>query len=104
MNPKVFIATGTGLAPIYNMITHLPKTVKKSLFFSVATHDELFYRKELESLEHLDLKIHVTRESVIGLEIGRVDIDAIDASHDTEWYLCGNPKMVSETKRRLLEK
>ena len=129
-NPKIFIATGTGLAPIYNMITTLRSSVipdlirdpaqpettgflhtqewqklpKITLYFSVATRDELFYRAELSSLANLDLKIHVTRENVEWLETGRVDVDTIDASPDTEWYLCGNPKMVSETKQKLSER
>lgn len=63
-SPKVFIATGTGLAPIYNMLVALQgKVLKKSLYFSVSTEKELFYIDELRTLTDLDLHIHVTRES-----------------------------------------
>ena len=62
--PKIFIATGTGLAPIYHMIQALSPDIKKSLYFSVATEAELFYRKKLESIPDLDLHIHITREKI----------------------------------------
>jgi ferredoxin-NADP reductase len=32
-NPKVFIATGTGLAPIYSMISNTPAEISKKLYF-----------------------------------------------------------------------
>jgi predicted ferric reductase len=62
--PKVFIATGTGLAPIYNMITTLPTEVSKSLYFTVATEAELFYIEKLRQIPNLDLHIHVSREEI----------------------------------------
>lgn len=99
--PKIFIATGTGLAPIYHMIQALSPDIKKSLYFSVATEAELFYRKKLESISDLDLHIHVTREKVEWCEEGRVDIDTIKANSETEWYLCGNPRMLSEAVEKI---
>jgi predicted ferric reductase len=32
-NPKVFIATGTGLSPIYNMILNTQENISKKLYF-----------------------------------------------------------------------
>lgn len=100
-NPKVFIATGTGLAPIYNMIHSLPSETKKVLYFSVATEAELFYVEQLRAIQNLELHIHVTREDIEWFEQGRVDASQIDWDSNTEWYLCGNPKMVSETIEKL---
>ncbi len=100
-HPKIFIATGTGLAPIYHMIKHLPKDEKTSLYFSVATEKELFYTERLKAFKNVDLHIHVTREKIDGHNEGRVDIANIEASPETEWYLCGNPKMIAETKEIL---
>lgn len=100
-NPKVFIATGTGLAPIYNMIYSLPIEMKKVLYFSVATESELFYVEELRKIPELELHIHVTRENIEWFESGRVDATLIEGDIETEWYLCGNPKMVSETQGKL---
>ncbi len=103
-SPKVFLATGTGLAPIYSMIVSLPEKSRKSLYFSVATEAELFYAEKLRAIKNLDLHIHITREKVGWYEEGRVDIDSIEASRDTEWYLCGNPKMVAEAEEKLSKK
>lgn len=100
--PKVFVATGTGLAPIYNMICVLPDSVVRSLYFSVSTEAELFYLDKLREISHLDLHVHVTREVVAGCENGRLDIDQIVASPDTEWYFCGAPDMVIAGKEKLI--
>lgn len=99
--PKIFIATWTWLAPIYNMIVSLPGTVKKVLYFSVATQAELFYVDKLRNIENLELHIHVTREQVEWFESGRVDVDLIETPLNSEWYLCGNPKMVAEAREKL---
>ncbi|MBC7498736.1 rubredoxin [Candidatus Gracilibacteria bacterium] len=103
-NPKVFIATGTGLAPIYNMITSLPIASRGTLYFTAATATDLFYIDQLKSIEGLDLHIHITREEVPGCIFGRVDVDMIMASPDTEWYFCGNPRMVTEAVDKLTKK
>lgn len=102
--PKIFIATGTGLSPIYHMIMQLPSEISKALYFSVATKADLFYAEELRSIPHLELHIHTTRESVEWCELGRVDVDSINADLDTEWYLCGNGKMIIEARDKLTER
>jgi NAD(P)H-flavin reductase len=56
----------------------------------------------LKSIKNLDLHIHVTRENIEWYDFGRVEIDSIKADKNTEWYLCGNPKMVSETREKLM--
>lgn len=101
---KVFIATGTGLAPVYHMIRSLGPDIQKSLYFTVATKDELFYVDKLKTISNLDLHIHVSREEVEWYAHGRVDVDTIEAAPETEWYLCGNPKMVFEAKEKLTKK
>ena len=80
------------------MISTLADDVSKSLYFSVATEKELFYIEKLRAFKNVELHIHVTREEVGGFEKGRVDITKIEASPLTEWYLCGNPKMVADAK------
>ncbi len=42
-----------------------------------------------------------TREKVEGCEQGRVDIDMIEANNETEWYLCGNPQILTEAIEKL---
>lgn len=61
---KVFIATGTGLSPIYAMIKAAPREIKKALYFSVSFKEDLFYFQELQAFTDIDLHIHITRESV----------------------------------------
>lgn len=99
--PKIFIATGTGLAPIYNMIHAVPTGVKKVLYFTISTAAELFYVEKLRAIPNLELHIHTTKEEVAGCEFCRVNIDEIIAENGTEWYLCGNPRMVTEAKEKL---
>lgn len=71
------------------------------LYFTVATCNELFYTDELRAIEGLDLHIHTTREETPECHYGRVNIDNIVATPDTEWYLCGSPKMVEEASANL---
>lgn len=103
-NPKIFIATGTWLAPIYNMMLSLAPETQKILYFSVATEWELFYIDKLKNIKNLDLHIHITRENIDGYESGRVDVNSIESSPETEWYLCGNPKMVTEAVQKLQQR
>lgn len=86
------------------MLLSLSDDIQKSLYFSIATEAELFYVEKLRRIKNLDLHIHVTREEVEGYEKGRMDITSIEASRDTEWYLCGNPKMVADIKEKLGER
>jgi NAD(P)H-flavin reductase len=83
------------------MICSLPKESKESLYFTVATETELFYAKELKRIENLDLHIHITKEKHEDHKHGRVDVDTIIATPDTEWYLCGNPRMIDEATTKL---
>ncbi len=103
-NPKIFIASGTGLAPIYAMINSLENSVDKKLYFTVGRKDELFYVKEIESLLNLPASIHTTKEEVENCINCRVDVDNIEATFDTEFYICGNPNMIQEAKEKLEKK
>ncbi len=103
-NPKIFISTGTGLAPIYNMVRSFSSDIQTKLYFSVATKNDLFYEEKLKALRNVELHICTTREEVAWCEFGRVDIDMIEADSDTEWYLCGKPRMVSEAKEKLTKR
>ncbi len=103
-NPKIFIATGTGLAPIINMACSLPENIQKSLYFSVSMLGDMFYTEELRAIKNLDLHLCVSREDVAGCTFGRIDIDTIEAPLETEWYLCGNPQMMEESVAKLTQR
>ena len=81
------------------MILSMGEGIKKALYFSVATEQELFYVEKLQKIKNLDLYIHVTREDVDGFEKGRVDIGSIEANSETEWYLCGNGRLNASSCR-----
>lgn len=83
------------------MITSLNSQIKKKIYFSVASHEDLFYVDEIESIEDLESFIHLTREKSEIYREGRVDIDSIIATPETEWYLCGNPGMITEAREKL---
>jgi NAD(P)H-flavin reductase len=75
--------------------------VTRTLYFSVAKVSELFYIEKLKEIKNLDLHIHVTREDDHEYEKDRVDIHSIEAIPETEFYICGSPKMVSDVKEKL---
>ena len=92
-NPKIFIATGTGLAPIFKMMNAIPDIPKK-LYFSVSTEDEIFYQDELAKIPNLENFSYVSGEKVDGYREGRMKFEDIEAPANAEFYLCGNPQMV----------
>lgn len=83
------------------MILSHVEDAKKTLYFSVAKTSELFYIEKLKEIKNLDLHIHVTREDGHEYEKDRVDIHSIEAIPETEFYICGSPKMVSDVKEKL---
>ncbi len=86
------------------MITSLAPAMKKVLYFTVAYENELFYLEKLRAISNLELHVHTTKEIVDGYEYGRVDVATIHTSENTEWYLCGNPKMVAEAREKLAQR
>lgn len=92
-NPKVFIGTGTGLVPLIAM-ANATKTNKK-LYFSVSYKADLFYVDRIKNIANLESHIHVSREWAEGCEAWRIDIETISFSKDTEFYICGNPSVVT---------
>jgi len=98
--PKVFIGTGTGLAPAYNMAKTTP-VKNKMLIFSVPYENELFYVENIKNIHDLKYEIYVTREEVPGYHFGRFDLTRYDFTKDTEFYLCGNPEMIKTNTEKL---
>jgi ferredoxin-NADP reductase len=102
-NPKVFIATGTGLSPMIHMLEETPEDTQKTVYFSVSTRDELFYEEILASYENTEILISISRENTPGYLHGRIHLDK-DFSPDTEFYLCGNPTMIREKTEELKQR
>ena len=53
-NPKVFVGTGTGLAPLIAMMKGCPK-VKKTLYFGQRKEKDLFYLERMAKIPNLDV-------------------------------------------------
>ena len=110
----VFIAGGTGIAPLRAMMRHALAVPHRNigLFYSVRTPEEFAYQGELTDLKsrgEIDLYRTVTRASEdadwTGAR-GRLDRDALRALiHDPETlcFICGPRALVDEMPRLLEE-
>ncbi len=94
-NPKVFVATWTGLSPLYNMILNMPASSKNILLWWAAKQDEFYYIDKFRGYKNLQLELFVSQEEVKWYHNGRVDASVSDFPLTTEFYLCGNPSMVT---------
>lgn len=103
-NPKVFIATGTGLSPIYNMILNTPENISKKLYFWVATKKDMFYEDKLRECKNIEIHLFLSKEEISWYHFWRMDFSQCDFQRDTEFYICGNPWLVEETKKSLQKK
>ena len=112
----VFIAGGTGLAPILAMIDQIrrangPKP-KMLLSFGCASDKTFFYRDEIELrqwwIPQLSVRLSADRieDPASGLIQG-TPVDALDAEAisdpEAAAYLCGPPPMIEGARRRLVE-
>ena len=92
---KVFVATGTGLAPMIAMLEATPVETKKTVVFGVRNEEDLFYVERLRSFENTEVVITVSRpsDSWTG-KSGRVTDHLSCVTPESEVYICGNPDMV----------
>ena len=104
LNPKVFVATGTGLSPLYNMISCNTFSTSTTLLWWLATQEDLFYIDKFKAMKNLQLEIYLSKEEVQWYHYGRVNALTYNFPMDTEFYLCGNALMVTEQMKLLKEK
>ena len=104
LNPKVFVATGTGLSPLYNMISCNTFSTSTTLLWWLATQEDLFYIDKFKAMKNLQLEIYLSKEEVHWYHYGRVNALTYNFPMDTEFYLCGNALMVTEQMKLLKEK
>ena len=109
----VFIAGGTGIAPLRAMMRralHLPHR-NIGLFYSVRTPDEFAYEEELRALANageIELRQTVTRATDTDWSgpRGRLNRDALEELvHDpaTLCFICGPPALVDEMPKILAD-
>ncbi len=111
-NPIIFVAGGTGLAPILSMLRTIAAERRHHdkilLCFGLNRHSELFYEDELaylqEMMPRLEVRISVgePHQAWTGATGHVTDlIKATDVSPATKAFLCGPPPMVSTATNRL---
>jgi all-trans-retinol 13,14-reductase len=116
--PKVFVATGTGLAPFVCMIEKLLNQNSNSeikLFFGSWKLSEgfvvKFFDKYLNNSQYPNFQIYLVPEDLEGetesefVKVGRVtDVIPVVIQDfvNTEFYLCGHPGMVEAMKEVLI--
>ena len=109
----VFIAGGTGIAPLRAMLRHALTMPHRNigLFYSARTPDEFAYEEELRSLADagaIELRQTVTRAADVDWSgpRGRLDRDALEELvHDpaTLCFVCGPPALVDEMPKILTD-
>ncbi len=111
----VFVATGTGLAPVIHMLddlrAHFPQT-PTWLIFGERSREDLFYFDEIGALERvwpsfhvLPILSHPPADGSWHVGAGHVE-DALSERFpdlsNSDVYLCGVPAMVNETQELAL--
>jgi CDP-4-dehydro-6-deoxyglucose reductase len=118
--PIILAGTGTGLAPLYGIIRDALKQGHEgqiSLFHSGHTTDNLYYVKELESLQQEYSQFQYLpcarekngNQKVKGLQHGSIE-EVVDANLDTgalnrtRVFLCGAPDLVHGLRKQIFMK
>jgi NAD(P)H-flavin reductase len=109
----VFIAGGTGIAPLRAMLHHALAIPHEQigLFYSARTPDEFAYEAELRALaqdRRIELRQTVTRTvdhawSGARGRIGRAELQPLVHNPATLCFICGPPALVAEMSAHLAE-
>jgi ferredoxin-NADP reductase len=109
----VFIAGGTGIAPLRSMLRHALHVPHRQLglLYSARTLSEFAYEEELRSLAGsglIELRQTITREAPDEWtgkrgRIGRSDLAPLVHDPATLCFVCGPPALVDEIPRQLEE-
>ena len=104
--PKVFVGTGTGLAPLVAMMESCPD-VKKTLYFGQRKERDLFYLDRLAKIPNLEVHtcLDFADDDWTGLR-GRVTeyFMSYPLTRDTEIYTCGSDPMMNGLRDILKKK
>ncbi|HET9469271.1 MAG TPA: FAD-binding oxidoreductase [Vicinamibacterales bacterium] len=110
----VFIAGGTGIAPLRSMLWHALLTERDghvALVYSVRSPEEFAYMQEFQRLEdegRIDFRHTVTRAATEGWSgrQGRIDVRCFDGLIDpgkTLCFVCGPSALIGEIRPQLME-
>jgi len=104
INPKVFIATGTGLAPIHYMLKNLPSNIDKVLYFWVQTKDDLFYESVMNDIDGLKINCCLSKQQIEWYHHWRISLEWIDFDVNTEFYICWSQSLTEDMIKYLTGK
>jgi ferredoxin-NADP reductase len=110
----VFIAGGTGIAPLRSMLWHTLLAERDghvALIYSVRSPEEFAYMQEFQRLEdegRIEFRHTVTRAASEGWtgRQGRIDVRCLDGliePGETLCFVCGPPALIGEIRPQLME-
>jgi len=110
----VFIAGGTGIAPLRSMLWHAllaERNGKVALIYSVRSPEEFAYLEEFQRLEddgRIEFRHTVTRAATEGWRgrQGRIDVRCLDGvvePGNTLCFVCGPPALIGDLRPQLTE-
>lgn len=109
---KLFIGTGTGFAPLYFQIKKSIELWLKSnlhFIFWVRHLEDIFYESELEKIKNenpnFDYNLYLSREESQKYTKWYVTDFLKKENIESFWefYICGSPAMVEDSRKKLLE-
>ncbi|OCC25550.1 hypothetical protein MB02_02655 [Croceicoccus estronivorus] len=103
---QIFLAGGTGLAPVLSMIREQAQTGRDlTLCFGCSSPAELFMYDELQELAHntpsLDVRIALLRDAAGPISEGTALslLRDTDFTPETSFHLCGPPPMIASAQQ-----
>ena len=105
----LFIAGGTGIAPIRAMIRQAlavgPRRPMRLLYSAKTTEDFAYLPElgEMSARDGLDLRLHVTRNAPNAGRVGLAQLAPLVDDAATLCFVCGPESMVADVPRMLLE-
>jgi NAD(P)H-flavin reductase len=94
---SIFICTGSGIAPVCNMFSHL-HTVPKGVMVYWGVRNCCEKVEEIKEFFGNNISIYISQDhSKIRHKTGRISWnDLLDKELVSNWYLVGNPEMISD--------
>lgn len=105
---KVFVATGTGIAPFHSMILDCISDAEIVLYWGLRHEEDIFWQKEFEELSHtysnfrFVLTLSQPGDNWQGKR-GHVQDHLFSQQNlmEAEYYVCGNKLMVDDLRTKL---
>ena len=93
--PKVCIATGTGLAPMIEILRQAPQETPKIFIYGARNERDVYHLEKLKDIPNLQIIIKISQGHTEIYSKGRVTDELHQIPHGAEVYLCGNPDMIA---------